>query len=310
MRAYVSWGWRLLLPVLLWCGACRAPDGADGHRKVLLIGVDGVRVDVLAEARTPNLDALAAAGFSTDRVRTADPTVSGPCWSSMLTGVWPEKHGVLGNEFSANRYDMYPDVLSRLETIDSTRSTYAVVDWPPLGSRASGGPLLSSRIDRIDVFDGDSLGYHAADSLSVDAAVRTIAETDVDAAFVYLGNIDVVGHEHGTRGPEYRAAIEWADGQVGLLVDAVRRRDAFEREDWIVIVSTDHGQTDEGTHGGDSALERTVFLIISGSSAATHTTPGDVTIVDVAATALAHLEGAVDPAWGLDGRPVGLTDTR
>ncbi len=310
MRAYGRWGTRLLVPVLLWCGACGNPDADDGQRKVLLIGLDGVRVDVLADARTPNLDALAAAGFFADSVRTADPTVSGPCWSSMLTGVWPAKHGVLGNEFSANRYATYPDFLSRLETTDSTFSTYAVVDWPPLGSPASGGPLLSSRVDRIELFDGDSLGYHAADSMSVDAAVRALAEADLDAAFVYLGDIDVVGHEHGTLGPEYRAAIEWADTRVGMLVDAVRRRETFDGEDWLVIVSADHGQTDAGTHGGESAIERTVFLIVSGSSAAAGTTTREGNVVDVAATALAHLGVVIDPEWGLDGWPVGLTDTR
>jgi predicted AlkP superfamily pyrophosphatase or phosphodiesterase len=296
--------------MLLWCGACGHPDADDGQRKVLLIGLDGVRVDVLVDARTPNLDALAAAGFFADSVRTADPTVSGPCWSIMLTGVWPAKHGVLGNEFSDNRYAIYPDFLSRLETTDSTFSTYAVVDWPPFGSPASGGPLLSSRIDRIELFDGDSLGYHAADSMSVDAAVRALAEADLDAAFVYLGDIDVVGHEHGTLGPEYRAAIEWADTRVGMLVDAVRRRETFEGEDWLVIVSADHGQTDAGTHGGESAIERTVFLIVSGSSAAVGTTTREGNVVDVAATALAHLGVVIDPEWGLDGWPVGLTDTR
>jgi predicted AlkP superfamily pyrophosphatase or phosphodiesterase len=228
----------------------------------------------------------------------------------MLTGVCPAKHGVLGNEFSANRYATYPDFLSRLETTDSTFSTYAVVDWPPLGSPASGGPLLSSRVDRIELFDGDSLGYHAADSMSVDAAVRALAEADLDAAFVYLGDIDVVGHEHGTLGPEYRAAIEWADTRVGMLVDAVRRRETFDGEDWLVIVSADHGQTDAGTHGGESAIERTVFLIVSGSSAAAGTTTREGNVVDVAATALAHLGVVIDPEWGLDGWPVGLTDTR
>jgi hypothetical protein len=282
---------------------------------VLLIGLDGVRVDVLADARTPNLDALAAAGFFADSVRTADPTVSGPCWSSMLTGVWPAKHGVLGNEFSmvmvASGAAIYPGAaLIDYAASKAAMLATAVVDWPPLGSPASGGPLLSSRVDRIELFDGDSLGYHAADSMSVDAAVRALAEADLDAAFVYLGDIDVVGHEHGTLGPEYRAAIEWADTRVGMLVDAVRRRETFDGEDWLVIVSADHGQTDAGTHGGESAIERTVFLIVSGSSAAAGTTTREGNVVDVAATALAHLGVVIDPEWGLDGWPVGLTDTR
>lgn len=298
------------LPALvLWCGACGGAAADHGEPKVLLIGLDGVRVDMLQRADTPMLDALAAAGFFSGQVRTADPTVSGPCWSSMLTGVWPEKHGVLGNEFGDNRYHDYPDFLTRLEMVDPALSTYAVVDWPPLGSTRSGGPLLSPRIDRVDMIDGDSLGYRRADSLSVEAAIRALAEPELDAAFVYLGDIDVVGHGGGTLVPAYRAAIEWADSRVGMLVDAVRRRPTFVREDWLVIVSTDHGQTDAGGHGGESVVERTIFLVVSGSAADATGAP-NVSIVDIAATALSHLGVSIDSAWELDGRPVGLADRR
>ncbi|MFQ6047327.1 MAG: alkaline phosphatase family protein, partial [Gemmatimonadales bacterium] len=73
--------------------ACGSPD----TKKVLLIGLDGVRVDILAQAATPNIDALIANGTFSEWARTGTPTVSGPGWSSMLTGVWPEKHGVHSN---------------------------------------------------------------------------------------------------------------------------------------------------------------------------------------------------------------------
>jgi predicted AlkP superfamily pyrophosphatase or phosphodiesterase len=298
--------WSLLV---LGCGACTPTSSDHGEPKLLLVGVDGVRVDMLQAAATPNLDALGAAGFFSSRVRTADPTVSGPCWSSMLTGVWPEKHGVMGNDFTANRYARYPDFLTRLERADATVSTYAVVDWPPLGSSASGGPLLSGAIDRVALIDGDSLGYRLADSLSIEAAIDALADPDLDAAFVYLGDVDVVGHEHGAVGSEYRAAIEWADTRVGMLVEAVRRRPSFGGEDWLVLVSSDHGRTDAGTHGGESAIERTVFLIVSGGRADAGAS-GEARVVDVAATALAHFGVPIDPAWELDGQPIGLADRR
>jgi predicted AlkP superfamily pyrophosphatase or phosphodiesterase len=293
--------------LVLAASACAGAAADHGERKLLLIGLDGVRVDVLQAAPTPNLDGLVAAGFFSDRVRTADPTVSGPCWSSMLTGVWPEKHGVLSNDFTANRYARYPDFLTRLERVDAALVTYAVVDWPPLGSSASGGPLLSAAIDRTALIDGDALGYHVADSLSIEAAIDALADPDLDAAFVYLGDIDVVGHEYGAVGVEYQAAIEWADTRVGLLIEAIRSRPTFDAEDWLVLVSSDHGRTDAGTHGGESAIERRVFLIVSGGAAA-DAAPVEAHIVDVAATALAHFGVPIDPAWELDGRPIGLAD--
>lgn len=296
--------WRLTwIAAALALAACEAPTPAP---KVLLIGLDGVRVDQLRAANTPHIDSLIAAGAFTGSARTARPTVSGPSWSSMLTGVWPDKHGVLGNEFSDNRYGEFPDFLTRLEQADSSLGTYAVIDWPPLGTPADGGPLLSARVDRIDFFDGETLGYRVADSLSVEAAVEALAFMDVDAAFVYLGDIDVVGHQTSSLSPEYRDAIEWADTRVGMLLRAVAARRTLSREDWLILVSTDHGRNDAGGHGGESDLEFEIFVIASGAAVQPGAIGGDVGIVDVAATALSHMGVAIDPAWDLDGKPVGL----
>jgi predicted AlkP superfamily pyrophosphatase or phosphodiesterase len=289
-------------PLALLCAACTI--GPAREPRVLLIGLDGVRVDVLAEARTPNIDSLIAHGTFV-LATPVEPTVSGPNWSSMLTGVTPEKHGVHSNDFSGNAYDRYPDVLSRLELVDSAFRTAAVVDWPPLGSTADGGPLVGDRVDRRLLIDGDSLGYDVADSLSVEAAAELLASGECDAVFVYLGNIDVVGHETGSLSADYRAAVETADRQVGRLVEALRGRPDYE--DWLILVSTDHGRRDDGGHGGESVEERTIFFLASGPSvvgiAAAAERPR---IVDVAVTALAHLGIAMDPAWGLDGRVTGI----
>jgi predicted AlkP superfamily pyrophosphatase or phosphodiesterase len=306
MTAKRSLGWARPAAVFVTAVTLACGGGAAPARKVLLIGLDGVRVDVMAQAVTPQLDSLAGQGIFTDRARTGDPTVSGPGWSSMLTGVWPDKHGVHGNEFSDNRYAEYPDFLTRLERIDSTFGTYAVIDWPPLGTTADGGPLISAAVDLLDVVDGEVLGYRVADSLSVVDALRALERPDLDAAFVYLGDIDVVGHEFGSLSPEYRTSIEWADARVGELLAALRRRPTYSREDWLVLISTDHGRTDAGGHGGVSLAEHTIFFLASGPSVQVDAPLADVGVVDVAVTALAHLGVAIDPAWGLDGRAVGL----
>ncbi|UCC83807.1 MAG: alkaline phosphatase family protein [Gemmatimonadota bacterium] len=284
--------------------------GCAGERgleeKVLVIGIDGVRPDVLAEVPTPAIDALISEGAFSGRVITEAQTISGPGWSSMLTGVWPEKHGVTSNDFTGNNYATYPDFLSRLELIDGDFSTFAVVDWAPLGSEASGGPLLSDTIDVKLDFDGDQLGYQEGDNRSVAAAVRFLEHQDPDAAFVYIGYPDVAAHDHGGRSQEYYQSIETADVHVGRLVAALRNRPTYEREDWLILVSTDHGHRDAGGHGGDSPEERTVFFLASGPSVRHGTLPPDVNIVDVAVTALAHLGIAIDPAWHLEGRVSGL----
>ena len=302
MRQVVIQGLMAFLAV-----GCGKPSGQP---KVLLIGIDGVRVDVLAQANTPNIDALIADGTFSDRAQTDTPTVSGPGWSSMLIGVWPGKHQVRGNDLAGNAYTTYPDFLTRLERVDPAFNTFAVVDWPPLGTTASGGPLISDGIDVKMALDGEELGYGAADSQSVVAAVDYLTNEDPDAAFVYLGNVDIVGHATSSLSPEYRAAIEAADVQVGELVAAVRSRATYADEDWLILISTDHGRRDDGGHGRPSAQEQTIFYLASGRSALKGAPAQPPKIVDVAVTALAHLGVTIDPAWELDGRVVGIGRTR
>jgi predicted AlkP superfamily pyrophosphatase or phosphodiesterase len=304
---------KLRHPVSLLVGALLL-GCADGgvEKKVLLIGLDGVRVDILAQADTPTIDSLVAEGTFSDAALTGDPTVSGPSWSSMLTGVWPAKHGVHGNNFERNAYDSFPDFLTRLERLDAKYGTLAVLDWPSLGTGAAGGPLVSDAVDHKINLNGDELGYVAADSVTTWIAAELLEEligeeeSGVDAAFVYLGNIDVVGHETGSMSDEYRAAIETADQQVAALVSAIRRRPTYDREDWLILMSTDHGRRDDGGHGGQSAEERTIFYLAAGSSAVRGIAISPPRIVDVAVTALVHLGVEIDPAWDLDGVVVGL----
>ncbi len=299
---------RLALAVAI--GMSTVGCGAQAPRhKVLLIGLDGVRVDILASAHTPHLDSLIADGIFSDEAQTRPRTVSGPGWSSMLIGVWADKHGVNSNNFAGHNYATYPDFLTRLEQVDSSFNTFAVVDWTPLGDTTAGGPVVSDAIDVKLVFDGDGEGgYARADSQSVAAAVTHLESADPDAAFVYLGNIDVVGHDTNSLSPEYRASIEAADVQIGQLMAAIRRRASYAEEDWLILMSTDHGRRDDGGHGEPSRQERTIFYLASGPSAQTGPLDRAPDIVDVAVTALAHLGVEADPDWNLDGRVVGLRD--
>jgi arylsulfatase A-like enzyme len=301
-----------MLPIvaLTACGGDDAPPPPipleERTPKLLLIGIDGVRPDILAEVPTPNIDVLATGGSFTGRTRTTTPSVSGPSWSSMLTGVWPEKHGVTDNEFAGRRFVEYPDFLTRIEQARPGLETFAAVDWLPLMEVDGGNPTISQMVDVRHPLDGYELGWADGDTQVTSLSVRHLNEADPDAMFVYLGNPDEASHEHGSIGVEYRDAIALADRHVGMLIDAVRARPRFRAENWLILVSTDHGRRADGGHGGDSPVEMTTFILVSGPGAAIGSPTQDTYIVDVAVTALAHLGIEIDPSWRLDGSPVGL----
>ena len=299
----------LVCSVALGGAACSpSPDAISGRSgaKVLLIGIDGVRPDVLAEVSTPVMDSLAAGGWYTAEARTTTPSVSGPSWSSMLTGVWPAKHGVVDNSFEGRRYAEYPGFLTLVERERPDLSTFAALDWMPLASLDGGGPVLSGEIDTLVAVDGYELGWAEADSVVASRAAQHLASADADAAFVYLGNPDETSHRHASIGVEYRDAIALSDRHVGWLVDALRARPAYAEEDWLVLISTDHGRREDGGHGGDSPEEMTIFILASGPSTGGWPAAGSrpTHIVDVPATALHHLGVPPDPGAGLDGEPL------
>ncbi len=296
----------IVLSTTLILVSCQETPPAELTPKVLLIGIDGVRPDVLADVPTPNLDRLAEGGAFTDRAWTVFPSVSGPGWSSMLLGVWPDKHGVTNNDFTGKRYDEYPDFLTRIETVRPDLATFAVADWKPLVEADDGVATISDRIDVKHVLDGYESGWPEGDERSVELAVDHLAAANPDALFVYLGTPDEVSHETRAIGDEYRAALAQADDHVGRIIAAVRARTTYSQEDWLILVSTDHGRTEDGGHGGDTSEERTIFYLAAGLSVEPGTPPDTVHIVDVAVTALAHLGIEADPGWSLDGSVVGL----
>jgi predicted AlkP superfamily pyrophosphatase or phosphodiesterase len=280
-------------------------------RKVLFIGIDGVRSDVLKVAHTPYLDGLIKNGaFAYDtqilgeRYRLND-TVSAPGWASILTGVWADKHGVNGSTFEGVNVAQYPTFLQRLKQARPSARTAAFVSWPSLAQQ------VIRTADLLTVFGPtpSSARALAADREVTEAARRHLLEGDPDALFVYWALPDVIGHERVFHRSvrEYRRAVETVDSLAGTLLRAIWARKAFRREDWLVLVTSDHGG--KGTHhrnGQHDPDVLTVFLIVSGPAARPGRIRSPTYIVDPAATALSHLGVELEAAWGLDGRVVGL----
>lgn len=266
--------------------------------KVLVIGLDGAMLNRIKDADAPNLDALMAGGLTAASSLYASPmagTSSGPGWSTIATGVWPDKHNVRDNDFTAPAFAAYPDFLTRVEAAAPALSTYVVASWAPVATTIYSG-AVDTRVAT------PSAEYDAG---TTSRAVARLRDGDPDAVFVHLDNVDHAGHASGAAGQAYLDAIRGVDGQVGQLVAAVRGRAGYAQEDWLIMVTADHGHTDTGGHGGSTWSERQTFVIANGGGFAPGSVRHDVRMVDLAPTALAHLGIAVDPAWNLDGSPIG-----
>lgn len=267
------------------------PDGTL-TKKSLVVGVDGAAFHKVDELALPAIDALRAQGVTAPHNLYGTPmagTISGPGWSSIATGVWPDKHKVVDNNFTNPDYATYPDYQTRLETANPSASTLVVGTWNPIPEIVFG-----EKVDvRVPGGSDDGTTAKAADYLK---------NGNPDSTFVHLDDVDGAGHACGTGCSQYADALKRADRQIGELVAAVKARPSYPSEQWLITVTADHGHTPTGGHGGSTPGERQDFVVAAGPGIPAGSTRYDVKIVDIAPTVLAHEGVATDPEWNLDGQ--------
>ncbi|MCH2022985.1 MAG: alkaline phosphatase family protein [Saprospiraceae bacterium] len=233
---------------LLFCLLIFSFLQAQTQKKILLIGMDGCRADALKIGSTPNLDKIIAKSYSCFNARTIVPTMSGPGWSSMLTGVWYTKHRVNGNLFIGNKLDKHLDLFNYIEDKNPELYTASISHWAPINEKI---------INKVDFKTNPK-----SDEAVAEAAIKLFNEQNPDAVFLHFDDIDHEGHRTGfsPTNPLYLKQIEKVDSLIGKVLDALYNRDNYEKEDWLIIFSPDHGGINK-SHGGGTEVERTTFII-------------------------------------------------
>ncbi len=99
---------RLLAALPLLCVAA-VVSAADGPpvRHVVLVSIDGLAASYLDDPRAdlPTLRKLAKSGATAKGMLTSFPSVTWPSHTSLVTGVQPARHGVIGNSVWSRKLD-------------------------------------------------------------------------------------------------------------------------------------------------------------------------------------------------------------
>ena len=309
---------RLFTVALIWLtltsfdGAALAEPAASP--KVVFVVVDGIPADVIERVPTPTIDAIAAeGGYGRATVGGPigepgeTPTISAPGYMSLITGTWANKHNVYKN------YGISPDYrywnLFRLARAEKPELQLAIFStWTDNRTILLGEGLPEAGDWRFDVvvdgFEEDETRFqprpmdvHIADiddAVSRDAA-RLIESEGPDLSWVYLQYTDDVAHEYGDS-PALDQAVVDMDARLSLVWSAVQARQKAFGEDWLVIVTTDHGRDalTGRSHGAQSKRERTIWIATNSQ----RLTPGFYSmpaIVDIYPSIAMHL-GITIPA--------------
>ncbi|MBC8986300.1 DUF4983 domain-containing protein [Pedobacter sp. N36a] len=231
----------------------RAAD-SYGERKVLIITIDGA---VGAEVKKLNPVNIAGmlknSKYSFDAVSDAK-TNTGTTWASLITGVTSSKHRVLDEEFNLeslsedhNEVAKYPTALARMLDVRPEFKTLTATS-----NKALNNYLIHA----------DRRVLASNDQQVKDSVVKALQTDNQRVLIADLRGVVTAGTTFGFSAevPEYKDAIEKADAYIGEMLDALKKRKDYAKEDWLVIVSSSHGGVGK-TYGGASIQERNIFSI-------------------------------------------------
>ena len=148
-------------------------------------------------------------------------TLSNPSWTTILTGVWDTKSGVINNIFTPRTYDKWPTVFNQLEASNPALETKTIADWDVIADISeAGGDLGADKTEFVEQVEGDT-NWSQTDAAVTDGGRQSdqghwTDYTDVpDFLFTYLVQVDENGHQYGGDSPEYAAAVTRTDDNLG-----------------------------------------------------------------------------------------------
>ncbi|MEC8703627.1 MAG: alkaline phosphatase family protein, partial [Candidatus Neomarinimicrobiota bacterium] len=221
------------------------------------------------------------------------PTMSGPGWSTMLTGVWYDKHGVSGNFFRGSKIDQFPPFNILMKKKNKEFKMASFIMWKPLHKR-----IFKNSEDYYRFFPryNDDLAVEVSDYLT---------RSKDDVVFIDFDHVDRAGHLFGfdPENKRYVHAIENVDSYIGLIVKSLENRESVKSEDWLIIITSDHGGL-KRKHGGQSESEKTIPIILNGSRFKEKKIERQAYLADIVPTIFEHFQLEVDSSWGFDGDPL------
>ncbi len=252
-----------LVCTLLLLAACTAlpPRQVEPPRApVLLISIDGFRADYLDRGLTPTLKALADAGVRAEFMRPSFPSLTFPNHYALITGLRPDRNGIVSNTMEDDRIPDQKFTLWNREAIQNPKwwnqgvplwttaqrqgLHSGIMFWPGSEAAVHGShPEFWSSYDKK--LAGVSRVDRVLDWLTLPEPTRPSLLT------LYLDTIDTAGHRFGPDSDELNAELKVVDATIKRLLDGLANH-GLDQAVNIVVVS-DHGMS-------TTSPERVIFL--------------------------------------------------
>lgn len=259
------------------------------EKKVLAVGFDGCRADALInvlpsgieengqDTLTVNNGASKFSGINTliemggkpylaytggEKGKSSEQeTSTAPGWAAILTGEWGEKNGVVNNPNEKNPRTLSADYKTLLLKYaeNNKLNTSFNASWADHFTRTYIGEM-----DYLKRNTDIPMQYNQVknDAELHEKMLGHINNVDSDIVFGIYEMTDYAGHarDFGNTNNAYVSAFRNLDNNVLELINAVKSRETYNQEDWLIMILSDHGGQDRG-HGMQSVEARTVFFV-------------------------------------------------
>ncbi len=310
----------LFLSVLLFLFTIASE--AKTHKVVYII-IDGVPADQIERLKPPAIYDIASHG-SYSRTYTGGEiggysqtaTISAIGYTNLLTSTWVNKHNVTGNENLKPNYNYWTLFrIAKEQKKDFKTAIYSSWTDNRTVLIGEGKPETNNlKIDFVeDGFENDTIKFPQKEKslqiFDIDEQVSYLAADGIrknapDLSWVYLWYTDDAGHIMGN-GSYFDDFVMKADEQVTRIWEAVKYREKNFDEEWMIVVTTDHGRAENGYgHGGQSLRERTTW-ISTNVPTNVYFKKGDPAIIDVTPSICRFMRFEVprNILWEQDGMP-------
>lgn len=283
-------------------------------RTVIVISLDGFPAWTFTDPTLPIpvLRRLAREGVLADGMRISNPAVTWPNHTSMVTGVHPEKHGVLyngmlvrGGPKDAPRVEPWRDKreMVRVPTVYDLAYkaglTTAQVDWvaiqnpgtitwefperPRIGGAIEKEMIAEGLLTEMETREFSKNNTAWRDQVWTNAAIHIIKKHKPNLLLFHLLNLDSIHHRYGPKTAAGYTAQAYIDTRVGELLGALRAANLLDRA--TILVVSDHGfKTAKRVVRANAMLRRMGLLQAEGAKVT-----GDAYVIPEGGTAMAYV---------------------
>jgi predicted AlkP superfamily pyrophosphatase or phosphodiesterase len=212
----------------------------------ILISLDGFRADFLNRGLTPALAAFIASGVSPRYMLPSFPSVTFPNHFTLVTGLYPESHGIVSNQFwdpvfqeefhyTSTEISMQPkwwNAEPLWVTAEKAGARTAVHMWP--GSEAH---IPDREPTYLDKYNGSEVLARKVDRLMT--WLDMTGEKRPQLMLAYVPNVDADGHKFGPNSTEIRGTISDVDSMLTMIVEGLIQRNLTEIVNMVIV--SDHG---------------------------------------------------------------------